>query len=763
MRSTFRSLAAVAALTLALPPSNAGAQSTSWANAGRQGDFVIRDFRFTTGETLPELRLHYTTLGTPRKDARGIVQNAVMILHGTGGSGRSFMSSSYAGELFGPGKLLDSSRYFIVLPDGIGHGVSSKPSDGLHAKFPKYNYDDMVLSQHELLTRGLGVNHVRLIMGTSMGCMHAWVWGYQYPDFMDGLAPYACVPAPIAGRNRMIRTMAMDDIRNDPAWKGGEYTMQPPGLRGALQMLYIMGTAPLVQHAQAPTRDKADSVIRAYLDGRMRTTDANDFLYQFDASRDYDPSPHLSKIVVPALYINSADDFVNPPELGLADMYAATMPKTRFILLPITPETRGHGTHSLPKVWGNYLREFMATLPGAAVPRWGAAGRAATKAFTGATLIDGTGHAPIRNATVLVRDGRVVTAGPAATVTIPAGAERIGLDGKFLMPGLINTHGHASSPADLATYAAYGITTVFSLGGEPPSVFAARAEQGTPSLARARVYLAGPVLAPATPAEARQQVADVAAQKVDIVKIRVDDNLGTTRKMTPDVYRAVIDEAHEWGLPVAVHLYYLADAKDVLAAGADFIAHSVRDLPVDAPFVAALKQRGACYTPTLMREVSTYVYESTPSFLSDSLFLTHANREWVAMVQEPARQASMKASASAQRYKAQLPVATRNLKTLFDAGVPVVMGTDTGPTGRFQGYFELMELELMVAAGLTPSQAVASATLGAARCMKLEGEIGTVAPGRWADFVVLDASPLERISNVRRIHPVWTAGNRIAR
>ena len=357
-------LSAIATTVAALPlaPAAASAQSASWANAGRRDVHVIRDFRFTTGETLPELRLHYTTLGTPRKDARGIVRNAVMILHGTGGGGGSFMSNGYAGELFAPGKLLDSSQYFIVLPDGIGHAGSSKPSNGLRAKFPKYNYDDMVLAQHELLTRGLGVNHLRLIMGTSMGCMHAWMWGYKYPDFMDGLAPLACVPAQIAGRNRMIRTIAMDNIRNDPAWKGGEYTEPPPGLRGALQMLYIMGTAPLVQHAQAPTRDKADSVIRSYLDGRMRTTDANDFLYQFDSSRDYDPSPHLAKIVAPALYINSADDFVNPPELGLAEKYAAMMPNTRFILLPVSPDTRGHGTHSLPRVWGGYLREFLASL-----------------------------------------------------------------------------------------------------------------------------------------------------------------------------------------------------------------------------------------------------------------------------------------------------------------------------------------------------------------------------------------------------------------
>ena len=338
------------------------AQGAAWGTAGRQANFTVKDFKFTTGEVLPELKLHYTTLGQPRKDAQGVVRNAVMIIHGTGGSGRSFLSGTYAGELFAPGKLLDSSKYYIILPDGIGHGESSKPSDGMRAKFPKYTYDDMVNAEYRLLHDALGVNHLRLIMGTSIGCMHAWVWGYTYPAYMDGLAPLACVPAQIAGRNRMIRTMAMDNIKNDPAWNGGNYTTQPPGLRGAIEMLYVMGTAPLLQHTQAPTRDKADEVIRAYLDGRMKNTDANDFLYQFDASRDYDPSSHLAQIVAPALYINSADDFVNPPELGLAEKYTAMMPNTKFILLPITPETRGHGTHSLPKIWGAYLSEFMGKL-----------------------------------------------------------------------------------------------------------------------------------------------------------------------------------------------------------------------------------------------------------------------------------------------------------------------------------------------------------------------------------------------------------------
>ena len=360
MVSVIRSaiIAAGLSATMALTTSAQG-----WGSSGKQGDFIAKNFKFQTGEVLPELKLHYTTLGTPKKDANGMVRNAVLILHGTGGTGRSFLNNSYAGELFGPNQLLDSSRFFIVLPDGIGHGNSSKPSDGMHAKFPKYNYDDMVLAQYRLLSEQLGVNHLRLIMGTSMGCMQSWVWGYQYPNFMDGLAPLACVPTQIAGRNRMIRTIAMDNIKNDPAWKNGDYTTQPPGLRGALEMLYIMGTAPLVQHTQAPTRDRADSVIRGNLDGRMKNTDANDFLYQFDASRDYDPSSHIAQIVAPALYINSADDFVNPPELGLAEKFAAKMPNVHFVLLPISPDTRGHGTHSLPKIWGHYLGDFLGKLP----------------------------------------------------------------------------------------------------------------------------------------------------------------------------------------------------------------------------------------------------------------------------------------------------------------------------------------------------------------------------------------------------------------
>lgn len=385
------------------------------------------------------------------------------------------------------------------------------------------------------------------------------------------------------------------------------------------------------------------------------------------------------------------------------------------------------------------------------------------RAFTGITLVDGTDRPAVANATLLVRDGRVVAAGAAANVTIPTGAERIALDGRTVIPGLINAHGHVNGVADLSTYAAYGVTTVYSLGGEPEEVFAARASQGTPTLARTRVFVAGPVLTPTTPDEARAQVAAVAARGVDIVKIRVDDNLGTTTKMPADVSRTVIEEAHRRGLRVAVHIFYRDDAASLLAAGADFIAHSVRDAEIDAPLLASLRASGRCVSPTLMREVSAFVYESTPPFFSDPLFLAHANREWMAQANDPARQEGVRRSVSAQRYKAALDVASRNVKRLSDAGVPVAMGTDTGPVGRFQGYFELMELERMVQAGLTPQQALASATRVAAQCLQLDKELGTLEAGKWGDFVVLDADPLTDIANVRRIHSVWIAGNRVAR
>ena len=331
--------------------------------AGTTGDFTIRDFRFASGETLPELKLHYRTLGAPRRDASGVVRNALLIMHGTTGAGTQFLTPSFANELFGAGQPLDTTQYYIVLPDAIGHGLSSRPSDGLHARFPHYTYDDMVDADHRLLTEHLGVNHLRLVMGTSMGGMHSWIWAERYPDFMDAAVPLASVPAQIAGRNRMIRRMAMDDIRNDPEWKGGEYTAPPSGLRGALQLLYIMTSAPLVQHREAPTRDSADAIITRYLDSRMKTQDANDFLYAFDASRAYDPAPLLERIEVPLLAINSADDQVNPPELGIIERLMPRVAKGRFVLVPISSITRGHGTHTVAAAWKKPFADFLATLP----------------------------------------------------------------------------------------------------------------------------------------------------------------------------------------------------------------------------------------------------------------------------------------------------------------------------------------------------------------------------------------------------------------
>jgi len=327
-----------------------------------EADFVLSDFRFSTGERLPELKIHYRTLGAPRRDAAGIARNAVLILHGTTGTGKQFLTENFAGVLFGPGQLLDATTHYLVLPDGIGHGGSSKPSDGLHARFPRYGYDDMVEAHYRLLTEGLRVNHLELVLGTSMGGMHTWVWGERHPDFMDGLVPLASVPAQIAGRNRMLRKMAMDDIRDDPDWNGGEYRVQPRGLRSAVQVLLFMVSSPLGWQKAAPTRDAADHFLDEQMKARLAAVDANDFLYAFDASRGYDPSKDLEKITAPLLAINSADDQVNPPELGLMEKLIARVRRGRFVLISTSGETRGHGTHSFPAVWQNYLREFLEKL-----------------------------------------------------------------------------------------------------------------------------------------------------------------------------------------------------------------------------------------------------------------------------------------------------------------------------------------------------------------------------------------------------------------
>jgi homoserine O-acetyltransferase/O-succinyltransferase len=329
--------------------------------APSEGDFVVHDFHFGSGEVLPELKLHYATYGKPRTDTNGRVTNAVIVLHGTTGSGQQFVGERFAGVLFGPGQLLDANKYFIILPDSIGHGRSSKPSDGLHMKFPHYDYDDMVQAQYQLLTQGLKVNHLRLVMGTSMGCMHSWIWAESHPDFMDAVMPLACQPVEIAGRNRMMRKMIMDSIRDDPAWRNGEYT-QPPvaGLRSALYILLIMGSSPLQMQKDYPTRRQADAFLDSFVKSRAPGIDANDWLYAFDASRNYDPSPKLDQIKAPVMFVNSADDQINPPELGIAEREIKKVQRGKFALLPITEQTRGHGTHTLAAVWKQYLAELLA-------------------------------------------------------------------------------------------------------------------------------------------------------------------------------------------------------------------------------------------------------------------------------------------------------------------------------------------------------------------------------------------------------------------
>ncbi|HLK66056.1 MAG TPA: alpha/beta fold hydrolase [Bryobacteraceae bacterium] len=324
-----------------------------------EGDWVAHDFQFNSGEKLAELRLHYTTLGKPTRDAAGHVNNAVIIMHGTGGNGRGFLGAGFGGELFGKGQPLDVSTHYIILPDAIGHGKSSKPSDGMHMKFPHYDYGDMVHADYLLLHDGLGVDHLRLVMGTSMGAMHTWVWGEMYPHFMDALMPLASAPVEIAGRNRMFRAMIMQAIKGDPEWKNGEYTSPPVnGLIAAQYALWMMTSSPLQLHKQNPTHDKSDAAVAA-LRQRASRTDANDMLYQYDCSTDYNPSPNLEKIAAPLWAINSADDEVNPPELGILEREIKRVAHGRYILIPTSEETRGHGTHSRAVVWKEYLIELL--------------------------------------------------------------------------------------------------------------------------------------------------------------------------------------------------------------------------------------------------------------------------------------------------------------------------------------------------------------------------------------------------------------------
>jgi len=350
-------IACCIALLLALP-----ALSFSQTNPPvTEGDFVVKDFTFESGETLPELKIHFVTLGQPRKDASGRVKNAVLILHGTGGTHTQFLGRTFGGVLFGKGQLLDPEKYFIVIPDNVGHGASSKPSDGLRAKFPHYDYHDMVVLQYRLLTEKLGIDHLRLVMGTSMGGMHSWMLAEMYPDFMDAAMPLASLPIEISGRNRFFRRMVIDPIRNDPDWQNGEYKSQPVrGLTTALYTLMMMTSSQLQMQKQMPNKAAADEAFDSRVKQLLSSYDANDMLYQFDASRDYNPEPNLEKITTHLLAVNSADDQVNPPELGVMEKQIRRVKNGRFILLPITDETRGHGTHTIASIWQKYLAELLS-------------------------------------------------------------------------------------------------------------------------------------------------------------------------------------------------------------------------------------------------------------------------------------------------------------------------------------------------------------------------------------------------------------------
>ena len=325
-----------------------------------EADQVIRNFRFASGETLPELRLHYRTIGTPRRNAAGMVVNAVLLLHGTSGTSANFLDPAFAGQLFERGQPLDGNTHFLILPDAIGSGGSSKPSDGLRAAFPHYAYQDMIAAQHTLLTEKLGVTHLRLLLGTSMGAMHAWMWGETYPDFMDALMPLASNPVAVAGRNRIYRTMIINAIKNDPEWNNGNYTKQPRGLVNALYISMLAGSSPLQWQKQYATGAAAEKFLEDQVKAQLATADANDTIYRYAASRDYDPSPKLESIKAPLVAINSADDFVNPPELGLMERAIKRVPRGRFVLVPVTDQTRGHGTHSIPVVWQQHLARLLA-------------------------------------------------------------------------------------------------------------------------------------------------------------------------------------------------------------------------------------------------------------------------------------------------------------------------------------------------------------------------------------------------------------------
>ncbi|HTK58066.1 MAG TPA: alpha/beta fold hydrolase [Sphingomicrobium sp.] len=355
MRLSSKVLMALAAVW-AMP----AAAEVDYSGQLTQGDAVLKDFAFSDGEKLAALNIHYATLGTPHRDKAGKIDNAVMVLHGTGGSGKQFLQPQFAQELYGPGQPLDLSRFYVILPDGIGHGQSSKPSDGLRMRFPKYDYADMVEAQRRLLVEHLGVQKLRLLMGTSMGCMHGFVWGEAHPDFIQAMMPMACLPVRIAGHNRMWRKAAIEGIKQDPAWAEGNYSSEPiQGLRTAVSLLQVAGFAPLYLQKAYSTPDAADAYIVDRIAKDMPTRDANDLIYQLSASYDYDPSASLERIKVPMTWVNSSDDFINPWDYGIVEQAAARLPNARYVLIKATAETRGHGTHTWARFWKNELVDLL--------------------------------------------------------------------------------------------------------------------------------------------------------------------------------------------------------------------------------------------------------------------------------------------------------------------------------------------------------------------------------------------------------------------
>ena len=340
-------------------------QPAQWtSDTLKEGDYIAHDFKFSDGQTLPEIRLHYTTIGSPMRDANGRVTNAVLILHGTNRAGRVWLQPSFAGVLFGPGQLLDATKYYLILPDQLGGGLgkSSKPSDGLRAKFPHYDYSDMVRASQILLSDGLHVNHLHILMGASMGCMEGFLWGESNPADMDAMVLLSCLPVEVASRNRMVRKIMVDDIRLDPSWNNGNYTQQPYGLRAALGHLLVVGSVPTYWQKIYPTAAAADKYVNDFIEQNMKTTDANDFMYQYDASRNFDTSKDLGKIQAKVLLINPQEDFWNPAELGIAEQEIKKVKNGKFVLLPFSDDSRGHYTFFQAKVWQSHLAEFMKGL-----------------------------------------------------------------------------------------------------------------------------------------------------------------------------------------------------------------------------------------------------------------------------------------------------------------------------------------------------------------------------------------------------------------